>query len=240
MMAILARLPWSWRIALAALGVLAVGGAYGVGHVSGYGAGHAAAKAKGDAAYASLERDYARQYAQALERNAAKLREEAEKAIQAASVLARAKEEHAKTEQSLRTRIAAVTRGSVHHFSPDFVRLFNESVNAVPVHRVGGNPVDTGRTAPVSGAGPAADAGVRGIGAAPERSLPLPTTRGNATMDAGGGAGPALPDSAPPGAAVTERDVLAYIIYYGKRSRDMEAQLRALIGLSGNGYAAHR
>lgn len=217
MMAILASLPWSWRIALTALCALAIGGAYGVGHIRGYGGGHAAAKAKGEAAYASLERDYARQYAHALEQAAAKLREEAEKAMQAASVLARAKEDHAKTEQALRTRIAAVTRGSVHHFSPDFVRLFNEAVNAAPGHSVGGNPADTGRTAPVSGAGPAVDAGVRGIGAVP-----------------------VLPGFAPRGAAVTERDVLAYIVYYGKRNRDMEAQLRALICLSGSRYASRR
>ena len=202
---LLSSLPWGWRIALGAVGVLVVGGAYGAGMKRGFDAGHEAASARGEAALAALEREYALRYAEARAIQAARLREETEKAMRAASALTRAKEEHAKTEQSLRARVAVVTRDSVHRFSPGFVRLFNEAVGAAAGDSGGGQPGAAGTSA-TAGAGPAAGAGVHMVGASSPGSV-----------------------MAEPG--VTERDVLAYIVYFGRRSRDMEAQLQALVRL---------
>ncbi|SBV99119.1 conserved hypothetical protein [uncultured delta proteobacterium] len=250
--ALLGQLPWAWRIALGAAAVLVVGGAYGAGVKKGFDAGHTAAKALGDAAYAALERDHARQYAAAMAEYAARLRREAEKALDAGAALARAKEDHAAIQRSLQARITAATRGSVHRFSPEFVRLFNEAVGAdAPA---AGKPPPAAGTAAASGPGIAAGSGVRrgdGSGgtnnlnvfgeAAPERPR-APGARGAVRKGAAGGTGAGSghgdePDASATGpavtatASVTERDVLAYIAYYGRRCRDIEAQLGALIHL---------
>lgn len=251
--ALLGQLPWVWRIALGAAAVLLVGGAYGAGVKRGFDAGHAAAKAAGEAAYAALERDHARQYVAAMAEYAARLRREAEKALDAGAALARAKEDHATVQRSLRARIAAVTRGSVHRFSPEFVRLFNEAVGAdAPA---AGKPPSAAGTTAASGPGIAAGSGVRrsaGTGgsnnlnvlgeAVPERFRAAKGARGAVRKGAAGGIGAGSgfgdePGALPAGPAatttarVTERDVLAYIAYYGRRCRDIEAQLGALIHL---------
>lgn len=272
MTALLANLSWAWRITLGAGAALLVGGAYGAGHIRGYDAGHTAASAKGEALYTALERDHARQYADALAQQAARARQETANMLKAASDLAKVKEEHAKNEQALHRRVSAATRGSTYQFSPDFVRLFNDAVGAsVRVHPAG-TPAGAGRTAAVAGTGAAVGSGLRGLmpgsGSAAQRLSPRGTVWGpyrasggehgtaaasapaslvatgaagmaNAAAGTGAGAGrgdePGTPGSGPgtPATGVTERDVLAYIVYYGKRCRDMEAQLRALVRIVG-------
>ncbi|MCC8194340.1 MAG: hypothetical protein LIP28_06820 [Deltaproteobacteria bacterium] len=253
--ALLGKPPWVWRVALVAVPALAVAVSFGVGLKKGYDAGYARARAKGDAALAARDRDYADRRAEILRRNADKLRREAERALDAGAELARAKEEHAAIQHALHARIAVAARGGVHRFSPDFVRLFNEAVGAGT-----GSSRETAcaaGTAALAGSGVAAGTRVRqrdGVGngnkgklssgTAPERFRAAGGARGAAEMDAASGTGSRPGHRDEPGAflpgpaskqtvLVSERDVLAYIVYYGKRCRDMEAQLRALIRLVG-------
>ena len=235
--ALFGALPWGWRIAFGAGVALALGGAFGAGAIKGFEAGHSAAKAGGDAALAVLERDYARQRAEHLARYAVRVRQETERAMQASAALARAKEEHATIQAGLRARVAAITRNSVHCFSADFVRLFNEAVGAAPIH--GRGTSGSAGTPAFAGTGAGVVSGVRG------------TTGKRGIVPAGGGAGAAgrtgertghgdEPGLSPSGPAphaeqVSEKDVLSYIIYYGKRSQDMEAQLAALVRIMGEG-----
>ena len=212
---LLGNLPWAWRIALGAAGILLLGGVFGAGVIKGFATGHGAATAKGEAAIAALQRDHARQQAEMLARHLDRVRREAERAMQASAALAQAKEEHATTQELLRARIAGVTRNSVHRFSPDFVRLFNEAVGAAAVS--GNGMSGTAGTSAEAGTRAGFDSGVRQSSGSGKNNRKL----------SGEGKGTGQP------ARVSERDVLAYIIYYGKRCRDMEAQLGALIRIMG-------
>ena len=229
--ALLAKVPWVWRFAVGATAALAVAGAFGLGLKKGFDAGYEGAAAKGVAAVAELERDFARRHAAMLDQYATRLRQEAERALQAGAELAQAKEEHATIQQYLHTRLAVVTRDSVHRFSPDFVRLFNEAVGAVSIP----DPSGFAGTFATAGSGTAVvprvwepsdggrDSRRLTQGVAPERHSAGGEQRRTAAVARL--SGPTVTQAA----RVSERDVLAYIIYYGKRCRDMEAQLTALV-----------
>lgn len=193
MSAVLSAVPWSWRIAIAAVVLVFCGGAYGAGVLQGYAAGHEAAANKGNAALAEFQADHAQVFAEATSHLMEKLQRQTQTALAATKTLDEERQSHAETETALRKEIARVTRNSKHTFSADFVRVWNQSTGASVAGS--GSPTATGHPTGAAGtaqAGKAAGAGVR---------------RG----------------------AVTEADVLAHIVYYGKRARDLESQVNAWI-----------
>lgn len=163
--------------------------------VCGYFWGAALADARGQAALGALRaeqeeerRSAAEQYGRALAASLEQYQKQVARGDALAAEYAASKQRHLREAEALQRRIAHAVRGSVHTFSPDFVRLYNEAIGLS----------DAALSEALCAFSPARGTGAGG--ASDSRISQLFT-------------------------GVTEADLLAHIVKYGRRCRGLERQL---------------
>lgn len=178
---------------------------------AGYALGHRVAKADGDAALSTLQKDYAEAAAKAADDARLRLVAEVKLNNRLAQELADEKAAHAQEKQSLLRRIANVTTVYVPApglaprplpravFTAGFVREYNAAIGL-----------------PAAGTG----AATAGAGGTPEAAQ--------------------APDAWLRDSGLSQSDILAHIADYGERCRNVEAQVNRLLDRNKEGTDEHR
>ncbi len=178
---------------------------------AGYALGHRVAKADGDAALSTLQKDYAEAAAKAADDARLRLVAEVKLNNRLAQELADEKAAHAQEKQSLLRRIANVTTVYVPApglaprplpravFTAGFVREYNAAIGL-----------------PAAGTG----AATAGAGGTPEAAQ--------------------APDAWLRDSGLSQADILAHVADYGERCRNVEAQVNRLLDRNKEGTDGHR